>query len=61
MNARSLALLVIAAPLASVAAQTTASRAPDFKWEKSLAAGSLVHLNNLNGDRPRAARSKSPA
>jgi hypothetical protein len=47
MIARSLALLLLAAPLS---AQQTSTRAPDFKWEKALAAGSLVHLNNLNGD-----------
>ena len=46
MIARSLAVLLLAAP---VAAQTS-TRAPDFRWEKALAAGSLVHLNNLNGD-----------
>ena len=47
MIARSLAVLLFAAPLA---AQTTTTRTPDFRWEKALAAGSLVHLNNLNGD-----------
>lgn len=47
MIARSLAVLLLAAPLA---AQQASTRAPDFKWEKALAAGSLVHLNNLNGD-----------
>ena len=46
MIARSFALLLIAAPLAA----QTSTRTPDFKWEKALAAGSLVSLNNLNGN-----------
>lgn len=47
MIARSLAMLLVAAPLA---AQATSSRTPDFTWEKALAAGSTVSLNNLNGN-----------
>lgn len=47
MIARSLAVLLLAAPLA---AQATSSRTPDFKWEKAIAAGSTVSLSNLNGD-----------
>ena len=54
MIARSFALLLLAAlafaPLGAGAAQQTPSRAPDFKWEKALAPGSLVSLHNLNGD-----------
>lgn len=46
MIARSFALLLLAAPLAA----QSSTRAPDFKWEKALAAGSLVNLNNLNGN-----------
>jgi hypothetical protein len=42
-------LMAIAAPV--TAQQTsTASRAPDFRWEKALAAGSMVSLHNISGD-----------
>lgn len=47
MIARSFAALLLAAPLV---AQQASARAPDFKWEKALAAGSLVSLHNLNGN-----------
>ena len=42
-------LMAVAAPL-SAQQSTASSRAPDFKWEKSLAAGSLVGLHNISGD-----------
>jgi Putative adhesin len=48
MIVRSLALLLVAAPLA--AQQTSSARPADFRWEKALAAGSLVALHNLNGN-----------
>lgn len=50
MIARPLAvLLVAAAPLA--AQQTSQSTTPqDFKWEKALAAGSVVGLHNISGN-----------
>ncbi len=47
MIARSIALLLVAAPLA---AQTATARAADFRWEKAIAAGSTVSLHNLNGN-----------
>jgi hypothetical protein len=34
----------------SIGAQQTPTRAPDFRWEKALPAGSMVSLHNLNGD-----------
>lgn len=52
MTARHLGiLLLLAAPLS--AQQTTApaqSTAPDFRWEKALAAGSHVSLHNISGN-----------
>ena len=39
------ALLIAAAPVASLAAQN-----PDFHWDKTLAAGNDVHVNNINGN-----------
>lgn len=46
MTARSLALsLLCVAPLAAQQA-----RQPDFRWEKTLAAGNYVSIHNLNGD-----------
>lgn len=47
MIARSIALLLVAAPLA---AQTATARAADFRWEKAIAAGGTVSLHNLNGN-----------
>jgi len=44
MTTRPLALLLLCAATAA------AQRAPDFRWEKALAAGSTVSLHNLNGD-----------
>ncbi len=46
MKARTLALVLVAAPLA---AQQPAAQ-PDFHWEKALAAGSTVSIHNLSGD-----------
>lgn len=43
MTARTLALVLLAAPLA-------AQQQPDFRWEKALAGGSEVRVHNLNGD-----------
>lgn len=48
MIARSVALLLVAAPL--IAQQTSTSRAADFRWEKAIAAGGTVSLHNLNGN-----------
>ena len=48
MISRSLAVLLVAAPLA--AQQTSTASSADFRWEKALAAGSLVSLHNLNGN-----------
>ncbi len=39
------ALLIAATPVASLAAQN-----PDFHWDKTLAAGNDVHVNNINGN-----------
>lgn len=49
MIARSFALLLLAAPVAAQQASTS-SRTTDFRWEKALAAGSLVSVHNLNGN-----------
>lgn len=43
MTARILAFVLLAAPLA-------AQQQADFRWEKALAAGSEIRVNNLNGD-----------
>jgi hypothetical protein len=48
MIARSVALLLVAAPL--MAQQTSTSRTADFRWEKAIAAGGTVSLHNLNGN-----------
>jgi DUF4097 and DUF4098 domain-containing protein YvlB len=50
MIARSLTLLLVAAPLLAQQTSTSSARAADFRWEKALAAGSQVSLHNLNGD-----------
>jgi putative adhesin len=39
------ALVIAAAPVASLAAQT-----PDFHWDKTLPAGNDVHVSNINGN-----------
>ena len=39
------ALFIAAAPVASLAAQN-----PEFHWDKTLAAGNDVHVNNINGN-----------
>ena len=43
-------LLLIAAPLAAQETKAPAQAAPDFRWEKVLAAGSLVSLHNISGN-----------
>ena len=50
MIARSIALLLVAAPLVAQQTSSSSSRAADFRWEKALAAGTQVSLHNLNGD-----------
>ena len=48
MIARSIALLLVAGPLA--AQPTSTSRTADFRWEKAIAAGGTVSAHNLNGN-----------
>ena len=44
-------LIAVAAILpVALAAQEQTQSSPDFRWEKALAAGSVVSLHNLNGD-----------
>jgi DUF4097 and DUF4098 domain-containing protein YvlB len=44
------ALLLIAMSATSAQQTATSSRPADFRWEKSLPAGSMVSLHNINGD-----------
>jgi DUF4097 and DUF4098 domain-containing protein YvlB len=44
------AALVVASSAVGAQQTATSSRAPDFRWEKALAAGSMVSLHNINGD-----------
>ena len=48
--ARPFVTALLVGAVVSTSAHAQAAAAPDFRWEKALAAGSRVRLHNLNGD-----------